>query len=139
MTPWTGARQAPLSMGFPRQEYWSGLPFPSPGDLLDSGIKSESLSSPALAGRFFTITSFNYYHKAKAHCYGCPHLISGQMRNCWGIPLGNLSSQLVGEIGFKSKWSKSSVNHCTREPILQMRNLRLRRRSLEKGTREGSG
>ena len=37
-TPWTAARQAPLSMGFSREEYWSGLPFPSPGDLPDSGI-----------------------------------------------------------------------------------------------------
>ena len=46
-TPWTVARQAPLSMGFPRQEYWSGLPFPSPGDLPDPGFE------PALTGRFF--------------------------------------------------------------------------------------
>ena len=38
-TPWTAARQAPLSMGFPRQEYWGGLPFPSPGYLPDPGIK----------------------------------------------------------------------------------------------------
>ena len=38
-TPWTTAHQVPLSMGFPRQEYWSGLPFPTPGHLLDSGIK----------------------------------------------------------------------------------------------------
>ena len=44
-TPWTVAHQAPLSMGFSRQEYWSGLPFPSPGDLLDPGIKPRS---PAL-------------------------------------------------------------------------------------------
>ena len=50
-TPWTVARQAPLSLGFPRQEYWSGLPFPSPGDLPNSGIKP---SSPGLAGRFST-------------------------------------------------------------------------------------
>ena len=41
VTPWTVADQAPLSMGLPRQEYWSGLPFPSPGDLLESGIKAE--------------------------------------------------------------------------------------------------
>ena len=41
-TPWTVAHQAPLSMGFSRQEYWIGLPFPSPGDLPDTGIKSES-------------------------------------------------------------------------------------------------
>ena len=50
-TPWTVAGQAPLSMGFPRQEYWSGLPFPSPGDLSDPGIEPVS---PALAGGFFT-------------------------------------------------------------------------------------
>ena len=42
MTPWTVACQAPLSMGFSRQEYWSGLPFPSPGDLLNPGIKPGS-------------------------------------------------------------------------------------------------
>ena len=47
-TPWTLARQAPLSMGFSRQEYWSGLPFPSPGDLPDPGIKTPSFPSPAL-------------------------------------------------------------------------------------------
>ena len=40
--PWTIAYQAPLSLGFSRQEYWSGLPFPSPGDLPDSGIKPRS-------------------------------------------------------------------------------------------------
>ena len=43
--PWTVVYQAPLSMGFPRQEYWSGLPFPSPGDLPNPGI---ALGSPAL-------------------------------------------------------------------------------------------
>ena len=47
MTPWTVARQPPLSMEFSRQEYWSGLPFPS-GDLSDLGIKPESPVSPAL-------------------------------------------------------------------------------------------
>jgi len=50
-TSWTVAHQALLSMGFPRQEYWSGLPFPSLGDLPDSGIKPRS---PTLVGRFFT-------------------------------------------------------------------------------------
>ena len=43
-TPWTVAHQAPLSMAFSRQEYWSGLPFPSPGDLPDPGIKLASLT-----------------------------------------------------------------------------------------------
>ena len=50
VTPWTIVHQAPLSMGFPKQEYWSGLPFPTPGDLPDPGIKP---ASPALAGGFF--------------------------------------------------------------------------------------
>ena len=49
-TSWTVDHQAPLSMGFPRQEYWSGLPFPSLGDLPNPGIE---LVSPALAGGFF--------------------------------------------------------------------------------------
>ena len=48
VTLWAVARQAPLSMGFPRLEYWSGLPFPSPGDLSDPGIKPASPVSPAL-------------------------------------------------------------------------------------------
>ena len=51
---WTVACQAPLSMGFSRQEYWSGLPCPPPGDLLDQGIKPASLTSLALTGRFFS-------------------------------------------------------------------------------------
>ena len=42
VTQWTVARQTPLSMGFPKQDYWSGLPFLSPGDLLDGGIKPRS-------------------------------------------------------------------------------------------------
>ena len=54
MTTWVVAHQTPLSLGFPRQEYWSGLPFPPPGDLPNSGIKPESSVSPALAGSFFT-------------------------------------------------------------------------------------
>ena len=54
VTPWTIALQAPLFMGFSRQEYWSGLPFPSPGDLLELELEPSSLVSPALAGGFFT-------------------------------------------------------------------------------------
>ena len=53
-TPWTVAYQASLSMGFSRQECWSGLPFPSPGDLPDPGIESVSLTSPAFTGVFLT-------------------------------------------------------------------------------------
>ena len=53
VTPWTLSRQAPLSTGSSTQECWSGLPFPSPGDLPHPGIEPMSLASPALAGEFF--------------------------------------------------------------------------------------
>ena len=53
-TPWTVACQAPLSMEFSRHEYWSGLPFPSSGDLPDPGLEPVSLAFLSLAGRFFT-------------------------------------------------------------------------------------
>ena len=57
VTPWTVALQTPLSIGFSRQEYWSGLPCPPPEDLPDPGIEPRSLTSPALAGRFFTTST----------------------------------------------------------------------------------
>ena len=53
-TQWSVACRAPLSMEFSRQEYWRGLPSPTPGDLTNPGIDLTSLASPALAGRFFT-------------------------------------------------------------------------------------
>ena len=53
-TPRTAGRQASLSVGFSRQEYWSGLPCPPPGDLPNPGIELTSLTSPALADGFFT-------------------------------------------------------------------------------------
>ena len=52
VTPWTVTHQAPVPMEFPRQECWSGLPFPTPGDLPGPGVE---LASKALAGGFFTI------------------------------------------------------------------------------------
>ena len=57
VTPGTLARQAPLSMEFSGQEYWSGLPFPPPGDFPNPGIEPVSLLSPALTGRFFTTSA----------------------------------------------------------------------------------
>ena len=59
MTPWTVDHQAPLAMGFSGQEYWSGLPFPSPGDLPDPGVETGSPTlqadalSPELPGMLF--------------------------------------------------------------------------------------
>ena len=72
MTPWTAARQAPLSMEFSRQEYCNGLPFPSPGNLPTRGIEP---SSPALAGEFFTINTtwdlirYHIYTYVYVHIY----------------------------------------------------------------------
>ena len=57
VTPWTVAHQVPLFMGLSRQEHWSRLPCPPPGDLLDPGIKPAFLMSTALAGRFFTTST----------------------------------------------------------------------------------
>ena len=61
-TPWTVVRQAPLSMEFSRQEYWSGLPFPPPRDLPNWGFGPASPVSPALAGRFFTAYDIRIDH-----------------------------------------------------------------------------
>ena len=57
VTPWTVAHQAPLSRGFSRQEHWSGLPCPPPGDLTDTGMEPVCLKSPALSGRCFTASA----------------------------------------------------------------------------------
>ena len=59
VTPWTAAPQAPLSTGFSRQEYWSGLPFPTPGDLPNSGIEAASLESSALVYLVSNRSSFH--------------------------------------------------------------------------------
>ena len=66
--PWTVTCQAPPPMEFFRQEYWSGLPFPPPGDLPDPGVKPTSLVSPALAGRF--LTTVKWFTKKKSIIYG---------------------------------------------------------------------
>ena len=71
-TLWTAACQAPLSMGFSRQEYWSGLPCPSPGHLPDPGIEPVSLMSPSLAGGLFTTsTSWEALFSTIAALQGC--------------------------------------------------------------------
>ena len=65
----TIACQAPLSMGFPRQEYWNGLPFLSPGDLPNPGIKPASFMFPALAGMFFTTSATLENNTMKSQTY----------------------------------------------------------------------
>ena len=78
-TPWTVAYQALLSMGFSREEYWSGLPFPTAGDLPEPGIEPESL---ALAGGFLTTeppeNSVKYFicNSIQKHFHKKPQIIS---------------------------------------------------------------
>ena len=74
VTLWTVAHQAPLNMGFSRQEYWSQLPCPPPGNLPDPGIEPVSLMSPELAGRFFTTSTtweaqLSFYFLSKGHMH----------------------------------------------------------------------
>ena len=73
VTPWTVARHDPLSLGFSRQEYWSGLPRPPPRDLLDPGIEPECLTSPVLASRFFTTSTEGFswvlFHNGHSHAH----------------------------------------------------------------------
>ena len=75
VTTRTRACQASLSMGFPRQEYWSGLSFPSPGDLPGPGIELVSLTSSALSGVFFTT------EPPGKHCYITSHLETAKRRS----------------------------------------------------------
>ena len=63
---WTVACQAPLFLEFSKQEYWSELPLPTPGNLPDPGIKPESLMCPALAGEFFTTSTT--WEASLIHC-----------------------------------------------------------------------
>ena len=74
-TLWTVACQAPLFMGFSKQEYWSGLTFPPPGDLPNTGTETVSLMSPALAGWFFT-TSVTWEAQVS----------KGIQKENWGFP-----------------------------------------------------
>ena len=90
-TPWTVAHQAPLSMGFSRQGYWSGLPCLPPGDPPDPGIKLGFLASPALAGGFFT-TSATWEALGNSGLAQTPHQLrtacgrSGtKWRMSWGL------------------------------------------------------
>ena len=78
-TSGTVACQAPLSMEFPRQEYWSGLPFPTPGDLPDPGIEPESLSSPTFQADSLPLGHLGSRHQVKRHLDWTP---KGML---WGV------------------------------------------------------
>ena len=86
VTLWTVAHQATLSMGFSRQEYWSGLPCPPPGDLLYPGIEPVSLTSPALASRFVT-TKANWEVQFSSVTQSCPTLCNSMNCSMPGLPV----------------------------------------------------
>ena len=112
-TPWTVACQAPLPMGFSRQEYWNGLPFPTPEDILDPGIELESL---ALVGRFFTGVAWDVFVitlpnpqrvSPRQQCSQPPHFVSS-FRQCgkaaafsavnWGRAGGQERSPVINSV-----------------------------------------
>ena len=66
-TPWTISCQASLSMGSPRKEYWSGLPYPAPGDVSDPGIEPKFLEAATSAGRLFTAVPPESTWKCRSH------------------------------------------------------------------------
>ena len=91
MTPRTVARQALLSLGFSRQEYCSGMPFPPPGGLPESGIKPASPISPAFAGRFFTTSATWGGYLTKENSQFLPPILMACCRSfCLHICYNNL-------------------------------------------------
>ena len=93
--PWTVAHQAPLFMGFSRQEYWRTVPFPTPGNLPDPGIELTSLLSPALAGGFFATSAtcqaeLHWNHREARHTLARAPFSPGHQR-WWPLELLGLS------------------------------------------------
>ena len=92
MAQWTIACQIPLSMEFSRQGYWSGLSFPTPGDLCDPGIEPTSLVSPALAGGFFTTSTT--WEAPPLYCFALNPLLQEQNSRM----LGSSAKRLLGKV-----------------------------------------
>ena len=91
MASWTVGCQAPLFMEFLRQEYWSRLPFPTPGDLLNPGIKAASSVSPTLTGGCFTSVPWEarglYYISVNSVIQLCPTLCDPMDYSMLGFPV----------------------------------------------------
>ena len=108
VTPWTVALQAPLSMGFSRQEYWNGLPCPPPEDLPDPGIEPESLASPALAGGFLTTSATweaQWWWGLKCHHSAITlmkQIINGCHSSGWEVSVPFWWEGSLGEHGYTS-------------------------------------
>ena len=111
-TPWTVASQAPLSMGFSRQEYWSGLPFPLPGDLPDPGIEPVSPAAPALE-----TLSLNYRtgREVQANIIYESHFSAGQIWESDEVTCPELHlCELLGDYTVEQAWHDFCLQkaHC---------------------------
>ena len=109
-TPWTIAHQVPLSKEFSMQEYWSRLPFPTSGDLLNPGIKPESRVSPVLAGGFFTCATweaYKYYVVVAKSLQSCPTLCDPTDSSPPGSPIPGILQARTLEwvaMSFSNAW-----------------------------------
>ena len=112
-TLWTVAHQSPLSLGFPRQEHWSGLPFPSPGHLPDPGIEPTSLKSPALVGRFFTTSATREAQTIPVtQTWSCSEAPVILFRSCRVLPATSATSyQLILMDGHAPQARTSATNN----------------------------
>ena len=122
ITPWTVNCQDPLSMEFPRQENWIGLPWPPPGDLPESGIEPLSLSSLALVGRFFTAVriqslkgavSCKLYRNIQCLTQN-KHIIYDDFQSILGLSLGGRGTRKNFNL---HEISKSPNSSCSRSQL----------------------
>ena len=122
-TPWTAVHQAFLSMGFSRQEYWSGLPFPFPGDLPDPGIQPKSLKFLPLGSRFFTTMAGNCRLSVRLVCFSpVPKTVPDHRRhsrNIWWISQWVNNSKLPNLIQYVIPLPIQSLSHTTPPPSSQ--------------------
>ena len=117
-TPWTVAHQPPLSLGFLRQEHWTGLPFPPPGDLPDPGIEPTSHVSSTLAGRFFTTSTTYHCSWTWFFCVCVINYITGNQRRVYVDRLLYVLYMCFHELSIEfvsiPKFEKSHCNYLVR-------------------------
>ena len=109
----TLAHQAPLSIGFSRQEYWTGLPWPPPGNLPDTGIEPTSLVSPAFASGFFTTATTGEAYESESHSVVSDPLWPYGLYSPWnsGQNTGVGSLSLL-QVIFPTQESHPGLQHC---------------------------
>jgi len=115
------ARRAPLSMGFSRQEYWSGLPFPPPGDLPNPQMEPAAIVSPALAGRFFTAEA-----PGKPSLHSRVQHLRAMITRVGSLPQNNHHQNLYIQIprasdllSQRQRWTKVRAHRVPRQPTLE--------------------